>query len=38
MFTGLYVVKDGEVGFEDAEAKRWFEAASLLATRLETKY
>jgi hypothetical protein len=38
MFTGLYVVKAGEVGFEDAEAKRWFEAASLLATRLETKY
>jgi len=38
MFTGLYVVKAGEVGFEDAEAKRWFEAASLMATRLETKY
>ena len=38
MFTGLYVVKAGEVGFEDAEVKRWFEAASLIATRLETKY
>ena len=38
IFTGLYVVKGGEVGFDDAEVKRWFEAASLMATRLETKY
>jgi hypothetical protein len=38
MFTGLYVVKGGEVGFDDAEVKRWFAAASLMATRLETKY
>jgi hypothetical protein len=38
IFTGLYVVKAGEVGFDDAEVKRWFEAASLIATRLETKY
>ena len=38
MFTGLYVVKGGEAGFDDAEVKRWFEAASLIATRLETKY
>ena len=38
MFTGLYVVKAGEAGFDDAEVKRWFEAASLIATRLETKY
>jgi hypothetical protein len=38
MFTGLYVVKAGEAGFDDAEVKRWFEAASLMATRLETKY
>ena len=38
IFTGLYVVKAGEVGFDDAEVKRWFEAASLMATRLETKY
>jgi hypothetical protein len=38
MFTGLYVVKGGEAGFDDAEVKRWFEAASLMATRLETKY
>jgi len=38
IFTGLYVVKAGETGFDDAEVKRWFEAASLMATRLETKY
>jgi hypothetical protein len=38
IFTGLYVVKAGEAGFDDAEVKRWFEAASLMATRLETKY
>ena len=38
MFTGLYVVKGGEAGFDDAEVKRWFEAASLMAKRLETKY
>ena len=38
LFTGLYVVKAGEVGFDDAEVKRWFEVASLMATRLETKY
>jgi hypothetical protein len=38
IFTGLYVVKGGEAGFDDAEVKRWFEAASLMATRLETKY
>jgi hypothetical protein len=38
IFTGLYVVKAGEVGFDDAEVKRWFEVASLMATRLETKY
>jgi hypothetical protein len=37
MFTGLYVVKGGEAGFDDAEVKRWFEAASLMATRLETR-
>jgi hypothetical protein len=38
LFTGLYVVKAGEVGFDDAEVKRWFEVASLMAARLETKY
>ena len=38
IFTGLYVVKGGEAGFDDAEVKRWFEAASLMATRLETKF
>jgi hypothetical protein len=38
MFTGLYVVKAGEVSFDDAEVSRWFAAASLMATRLETKY
>jgi len=38
MFTGLYVVKAGEVGIDDAEVKRWFEAAFLLATRLDTKF
>ena len=38
MFTGLYVVKAGETSFDDAEVNRWFEAASLMATRLETKY
>jgi hypothetical protein len=38
IFTGLYVVKAGEIGFDDAEVNRWFEAASLMATRLETKY
>jgi hypothetical protein len=38
IFTGLYVVKAGEAGIDDAEVKRWFEAASLMATRLETKY
>ena len=38
IFTGLYVVKGGEAGFDDAEVKRWFAAASLMATRLETKY
>ena len=38
IFTGLYVVKAGEAGFDDAEVKRWFEAASLMAKRLETKF
>jgi len=38
MFTGLYVVKAGEAGFSDAEARRWFDAASVMAKRLETKF
>ena len=38
MFSGLYIVKGGESGFGENEIQRWFEAASLLATRLETKY
>jgi hypothetical protein len=38
MFTGLYVVKGGETGFSDAEARRWFDAASVMAKRLDTKF
>jgi len=38
MFTGLYVVRDGATGFSDQEVLRWYEAASILAKRLDTKY
>ena len=38
IFTGLYVVKGGETGFSDAEARRWFDAASVMAKRLDTKF
>lgn len=38
MFTGMYIVKGDEVGFSDAEVKRWFEAASIMAQRLEVKF
>jgi hypothetical protein len=38
MFTGLYVVKSGEVGFTDQEVKRWFEVAAVMAQRLEAKF
>jgi hypothetical protein len=38
MFTGLYIVKAGEIGFADAEVKRWLGVASVLAQRLEVKF
>jgi hypothetical protein len=38
MFTGLYVVKGGEVALSGAEVKRWFEVAAVMAQRLETKF
>ena len=38
MFTGLYVVKAGETPISDAEVKRWFDAAGVLAQRLEVKF
>jgi hypothetical protein len=38
MFTGLYVVKSGETAISDAEVKRWFDAASVIAQRLDQKF
>ncbi len=38
MFTGLYIVKAGEDAYSDAEVKRWFEAASVMAQRLDAKF
>ncbi len=38
MFTGLYVVKAGETPISDAEVKRWFDAASVMAQRLDVKF
>jgi hypothetical protein len=38
LFTGLYIVKAGEIGYSDSETKRWFDVAAVMATRLETKY
>jgi hypothetical protein len=38
MFTGLYVVKGGEVALSEAEVKRWFEVAAVMARRLDVKF
>jgi hypothetical protein len=38
MFTGLYVVKAGEVGYSDAEVKRWLDVAAVMAQRLDVKF
>jgi hypothetical protein len=38
MFTGLYIVKAGEIGFSDTEVKRWFDAAGIIAGRLDQKF
>ncbi len=38
MFTGLYVVKSGEIGFSDTEVRQWFDAASIMAQRLDVKF
>ena len=38
MFTGLYVVSAGEKALSEAETKRWFDAASVLAKRLNAKF
>lgn len=38
MFTGLYVVTAGEKALSDEETRRWFEAASVLAKRLNAKF
>lgn len=38
MFTGLYVVTTGEKALSDAETKRWFDVASVLAKRLSNKF
>jgi len=34
----LYVVKSGEVGYSDAEVKRWLDAAAVMAQRLDVKF
>lgn len=36
LFTGLYVVRAGEIGFEDSEVLNWIEVAGVLAQRLQT--
>jgi hypothetical protein len=36
LFTGLYIVKAGEVGYSDSETKRWFEVAAIMAERLKS--
>jgi hypothetical protein len=36
LFTGLYIVKAGEVGYSDSETKRWFEVAAVMAERLKS--
>jgi hypothetical protein len=38
MFTGLYILKAGEISFSDNEVKSWFDVAGVLAQRLETKF
>jgi hypothetical protein len=38
IFTGLYVVKAGETAISDAEVKRWFDAAAIIAARLDVKF
>jgi len=38
MFTGLYIVKAGETPIGDAEVRRWFDAASAIAQRLDQKF
>jgi hypothetical protein len=38
MFTGLYIVKSGEIPLSDNEVKSWFDVAGVLAQRLETKF
>jgi len=37
VFTGLYVVVDGDKAIPDDQVKRWLNAAVLLATRLNSK-
>jgi hypothetical protein len=36
LFTGLYIVKAGEIGYSDSETKRWFEVAAVMAERLKS--
>lgn len=38
MFTGLYVVKDGEVGFSDDEIQDWISAGQTFAKRLQVEF
>lgn len=38
MFTGLYIVKSGEIAYSDSEVKDWFDVAGILAQRLDTKF
>ena len=38
MFTGLYIVKSGEIAYSDNEIKNWFDAAGVLAQRLDSKF
>ena len=38
VMTGLYVIKNGETGFSDAEVSDWLKAAVVMATRLKAQY
>lgn len=38
LFTGLYIVKSGEVGFSESEVADWLSAAAVLAKRLEKSF
>ena len=38
MFTGLYIVKSGSTAYTDAEVNRWFDAAAVMAQRMELKF